>query len=72
MIIGYARVWTREQNLGLRHDDPKLAFDASVDQTGAILRRSWFAHHDVMLRGILRSILGSTRPRSPGKTEEVK
>jgi hypothetical protein len=37
MIIGYARVWTTEQNLGLRHDDRKLAFDASVDQTEACL-----------------------------------
>ncbi len=31
MIIGYARVATTEQNLGLRHDDRKAAFDASVD-----------------------------------------
>jgi len=35
MIIGYARVSTTEQNLGLRHDDLKPAFDASVDQTEA-------------------------------------
>jgi DNA invertase Pin-like site-specific DNA recombinase len=35
MIIGYARVSTTEQNLGLRHDDLKPAFDASVDQTDA-------------------------------------
>jgi hypothetical protein len=35
MIIGYARVYMREQNLGLRHDELKLAFDASVDQTEA-------------------------------------
>ena len=33
MIIGYARVSTTEQNLGLRHDDLKPAFDASVDPT---------------------------------------
>ena len=33
MIIGYARVSTTEQNLGLDHDDLKPAFDASVDQT---------------------------------------
>ena len=33
MIIGYARVSTTEQNLGLRYDDVKPAFDASVDQT---------------------------------------
>jgi hypothetical protein len=35
MIIGYARVSTTEQNLGLRHDDVKPAFDASVDHTEA-------------------------------------
>jgi DNA invertase Pin-like site-specific DNA recombinase len=35
MIIGYGRVSTTEQNLGLRHDDVKPAFDASVDQTEA-------------------------------------
>jgi DNA invertase Pin-like site-specific DNA recombinase len=35
MIIGYARVSTTEQNLGLRYDDVKPAFDASVDQTDA-------------------------------------
>jgi DNA invertase Pin-like site-specific DNA recombinase len=35
MIIGYARVSTTEQNLGLDHDDLKPAFDASVDQTDA-------------------------------------
>jgi hypothetical protein len=29
MIIGYASVSTSEQNLGLRHDDEKTAFDAS-------------------------------------------
>ena len=40
MIIGYARVSTTEQNLGLRHDDLKPAFDASVDQTnGTSLKR---------------------------------
>jgi DNA invertase Pin-like site-specific DNA recombinase len=37
MIIGYARVSTTEQNLGLRHDDLKPAFDASVDPTEADL-----------------------------------
>jgi hypothetical protein len=31
MIIGYARVSTSEQNLGLQHADVKPAFDASVD-----------------------------------------
>jgi DNA invertase Pin-like site-specific DNA recombinase len=35
MIIGYARVSTTEQNLGLRHDDVKPAFNASVDPTDA-------------------------------------
>jgi DNA invertase Pin-like site-specific DNA recombinase len=35
MIIGYARVSTTEQNLGLEHDDLKPAFDASVDPTEA-------------------------------------
>jgi len=40
MIIGYARVSTTEQNLGLRHDDLKPAFDASVDPTDARLRNA--------------------------------
>jgi hypothetical protein len=35
LIIGYARVSTTEQNLGLEHDDLKPDFDASVDQTDA-------------------------------------
>jgi len=35
MIIGYARLSTTEQNLGLEHDDLKPAFDASVDETEA-------------------------------------
>jgi len=38
MIIGYARLSTTEQNLGLRHDDLKPAFNASVDPTDARLR----------------------------------
>jgi hypothetical protein len=38
MIIGYARVSTTEQNLGLRQDDVKPAFDASVDVIGARVR----------------------------------
>jgi DNA invertase Pin-like site-specific DNA recombinase len=38
MIIGYARVSTTEQNLGLDHDDLKPAFDASVDQTARCAR----------------------------------
>ena len=35
MIINYSKASTTEQNLGLRHDDLKPAFDASVDQTDA-------------------------------------
>ncbi len=35
MIIDGARVSTTEQNLGLRHDDLKPAFDDSVDPTDA-------------------------------------
>jgi len=35
MIIGYARASTTEQNLGLRPDDLKPTFDASVDPTEA-------------------------------------
>jgi len=35
MITGYARVSTTEQYLGLRDDDLKPAFEASVDQTEA-------------------------------------
>jgi hypothetical protein len=33
MRIGYARVWTVEQNLGLRHYDLKPAFVASIRYT---------------------------------------
>ena len=33
MIVGYVRVSTTQQNLGLRHDDLKPAFDVSVDPT---------------------------------------
>ena len=40
MIIGDARVSMTDQNLGLRHDDLKPAFDASVDPTDAPLRSS--------------------------------
>ena len=36
MIIGYARVSTTEQNLGLEHDDLKPAFDALVDGSKAL------------------------------------
>ena len=40
MIIGYAKVATTDQNLGIGHDDLKPAFDASVDPTNvASLRR---------------------------------
>jgi len=35
MRIGDARDSTTEQNLGLRHDDLKPAYDASVDVTDA-------------------------------------
>jgi DNA invertase Pin-like site-specific DNA recombinase len=35
MIIGYARVSTTEQNLGLPRVDVKPEFDASVDVTDA-------------------------------------
>jgi hypothetical protein len=35
MRNGGARVSATEQNLGLKHDDLKPAFDASVDQTEA-------------------------------------
>jgi hypothetical protein len=35
LIVGYARVSTTERNLGLRHDELKPAFDASVDPTEA-------------------------------------
>jgi len=40
MIIGYARVSTTEQNLGLRHHELKPARDASVDQTEARCRNA--------------------------------
>jgi hypothetical protein len=51
MIIGSATVWTTEQNLGLRHDDLKLAFDASVDQTEA-------RNHPVRLAAIVGPTVG--------------
>ena len=38
MTIDYTRVSTTEQNLGLQHDDLKLAYDASVDVTDPQLR----------------------------------
>jgi DNA invertase Pin-like site-specific DNA recombinase len=44
LIIGYARVSTTEQNLGLRHDELKPAFDAAVDQTEARCRTLKFTH----------------------------
>ena len=43
MIIGYARVSTTEQNLGLRHDDVKPAFDASVGSTNGTSLRAWWS-----------------------------
>jgi hypothetical protein len=39
MMIGYARVSKTEQNLGLRHDDLKPEFDASVDHTNGTYKR---------------------------------
>jgi DNA invertase Pin-like site-specific DNA recombinase len=51
MIIGYARVSTTEQNLGLRHDDVKPAFDASVDPTEA-------RNHQVRVAGIVGPTVG--------------
>ena len=35
MIIGYARVSTTKHNLGLRHDELKPQYNASVDVTDA-------------------------------------
>jgi DNA invertase Pin-like site-specific DNA recombinase len=40
MIIGYARVSTTVQDLGLRHDELKPARNASVDQTEARSKRT--------------------------------
>ena len=51
MIIGYARVSTTEQNLGLDHDDLKPAFDASVDPIEA-------RNHPVCLAGIVGPTVG--------------
>jgi len=51
LIIGYARVSTTEQNLGLRHDDLEPAFDASVDPTEARLRND-AAHLSRRLRDL--------------------
>jgi hypothetical protein len=42
MIIGYARGSTTEQNLELKHDNLKPAFDASVNPTTrATIRSVW-------------------------------
>jgi hypothetical protein len=43
MIVGYARVSTSEQNLGLRYDNVKSAFDASVDPTNVASLRVWWS-----------------------------
>jgi hypothetical protein len=43
MIIGYAKVATTDQNLGIRHDDLKPAFDASVDPTNVTSLRPWWS-----------------------------
>jgi hypothetical protein len=53
---GHARVSTTEQKLGQDHDDPKPAFDASVDHTEAGCHTPRFArwklplYHDVRQR----------------------
>jgi hypothetical protein len=51
MITDYARVSTTEQNLRLRHDDLKPAFDASVDQIEA-------RNQPVRLAGIVGPTVG--------------
>jgi hypothetical protein len=48
MIVGNARVSTKEQKLGFQHDDLNPAFDASVDQT----------HRSNLERGIRRALNG--------------
>jgi len=45
----YARVSTTEQNLGLRHDDLKPEFDASVDQTDARSEMANRAHRPLVV-----------------------
>jgi hypothetical protein len=51
MIIGYEWVSTTEPNLGLRYDDLKPAYDASVDVTNAGLTTKhldWFGGRDTL------------------------
>jgi hypothetical protein len=43
MIIGYAGVSTKEQELRFQHDDLKPAFDASVDVTNGTSLRAWLS-----------------------------
>jgi hypothetical protein len=49
MIVGYARVSTPAQNLGLRHDDVKPAFDGSVDPTEAREKSAQIVERDAAL-----------------------
>jgi hypothetical protein len=66
MIIGYARVSTKEQNLGLRHDDLKPAFDASVDQTEAAkvdVTEASTGPHEVLHVGVQHSVVQPGDPR---------
>jgi hypothetical protein len=63
LIVGYARVSTTERNLGLRHDELKPAFDASVDVTDAQRtetasgRRARVAHPERRLPDIVVGVI---------------
>ena len=69
MIIGYARVSTTEQNLGLEHADLKPAFNASVDPTAWNSRgaRSSQGHAQAAQRSGVNGSTGIARSKSSSR-----
>jgi hypothetical protein len=67
MKIGDPRVSATKQNVGLRHNKPLLAFDASVDQTEARNRRALTTPNIA----ISRCLEADERPDRPATPEQV-